>query len=43
MDIGKIYLNTKLDRYEYMKFHLWDLLPEIIEQYNLKDVADEKG
>ena len=43
MDISNMYLNTHLDRYEYMRFHLRDLPPEIIEQYNLRDIADENG
>ena len=43
MDIGNMYLNTHLDRYEYMRFNLRDLPPETIEQYDLNTLADDNG
>ena len=43
IDISNMYLNTHLDRYEYMKFHLKDLPQEVIDEYDLLAKADEKG
>lgn len=43
MDIKNMYLNTKLDRYEYMKVHI-NLIPEeIIALYNLRDKVSPHG
>jgi len=42
MDIKNMYLNTKLDRYEYMKVHI-NLIPkEIIALHNLRDKVGRK-
>ena len=43
IDISNMYLNTVLDRYEYMRFHLKDLHHEVIEEYDLKNKADSNG
>ena len=38
-DISKLYLNNPVDIYEYMKLPL-DIIPEeIIQQYNLRNLA----
>jgi hypothetical protein len=43
LDVKNIYLNTPMDRYEYMCMHI-DLLPdEIILQYNLRALANADG
>ena len=42
-DIHNFYLNTPLDRHEYMKIHI-DLIPqEIIDQYHLESLKDDHG
>ncbi len=38
-DIKNFYLNTPLDRFEYMRFSLALLPDEIVSQYNLLDIA----
>jgi len=43
MDISNMYLNTPLDRYEYMKMRLIDISPEIIKQYNLQSKVAPDG
>ena len=43
IDISNMYLNTRLDRYEYMRFNLKDIPQEIIEEYNLRKLADPNG
>ena len=43
MDISNMYLNTPLDRYEYMRMNIKDLPQEIIDEHNLKDLADKDG
>ena len=43
IDISNMYLNTDLDRYEYIKFHLKDLSEEVIEEYQLHQKAEYKG
>jgi len=40
MDISNFYLNTELDRYEYMRLSLSDIPPEVIQQYNLAATAE---
>jgi hypothetical protein len=43
IDIGNIYLNTKLLSPEYMRIHM-DLIPEEIQhEYNTKEFADKYG
>lgn len=39
MDIKNYYLNTPLDRYEYIRFPLALIPEEIIDAYNLRDIA----
>jgi hypothetical protein len=42
-DIHNFYLNTPLDRHEFMKIHI-DLIPqEIIDEYDLHSLKDENG
>ena len=36
LDIKKIYLNTPLKRYEYLRMKISDIPEEIIEEYNLR-------
>lgn len=43
LDISNFYLNTPLDRPEYMKLPLALIPQEIIDQYNLTMVVDSKG
>ena len=38
LDIKNIYLNTPLERYEYLKLRLSDLPEDIIELYKLKEI-----
>ena len=43
-DIKNFYLaNNKLERPEFMRMHLSDLPTEIIEQYQLENIADNRG
>ena len=42
-DIENFYLNTPLDRPEYMKIHISLIPAEIIQQYNLTALADSAG
>jgi hypothetical protein len=43
IDIGNMYLNTKLLSPEYMRIHI-DLIPEEIHhEYNTKEFADKDG
>jgi hypothetical protein len=35
MDIGNFYLNTPLDRYEYMRININDIPQEVIDEYKL--------
>ena len=39
MDISNMYLNTPLNRYEYMRMKLSDIPQQIIDQYNLNDLV----
>ena len=43
MDIGNMYLNTPLDRYEYMRIKLSDIPQQIIDQYKLNDIVAADG
>ncbi len=43
MDIKKIYLNTPMTRYEYMRLKLADMPDDTIEHYKLRDVATPDG
>ena len=38
-DIANLYINTHMDRYEYMKLPLEIIPEEIIQQYNLINLA----
>jgi hypothetical protein len=42
-DIKDFYLNTPMARYEYMRLHLSIIPDEIIEQYNLREIATPDG
>ena len=39
MDISNMYLNTPLDRFEYMPMKLTEFLQEIIDEYNLNNLS----
>ena len=42
-DISNFYLNTPMDRYEYMRMKL-DMFPDdVIEEYNLRDKVEPNG
>jgi hypothetical protein len=41
LDIGNMYLNTKLPSPEYMRIHISLIPDEIKEQYNVNDYVDE--
>ena len=43
MDISNMYLNTLLDRFEYMRMKLTDSSQEIIDEYNLNDIVNPNG
>ena len=43
LDIKKFYLNTPLKRFEYLKLQLADLLEDVIEHYQLKDMETPEG
>ena len=43
MDISNMYLNTSLDRFEYMSMPLTNILQEIIDEYNLSDLVTPHG
>ena len=43
IDISNFYLNTPMDRYEYMRIKL-DMFPDdVIEEYNLRDKVEPNG
>ena len=41
LDIKKNYLNTPLDRYEYLKIRISDLPEDIIELYKLREIEND--
>jgi hypothetical protein len=43
MDVKNFYLNTPMERPEYMRLPLKLIPPEIIDKYNLRDKVDDKG
>eukprot|EP00804_Cyclotella_cryptica_P017342 CCRYP_018994-RD/>CCRYP_018994-RD protein AED:0.39 eAED:0.39 QI:0/-1/0/1/-1/0/1/0/348 len=43
LDVKNFYLNTPMERPEYMRLPLKLIPPEIIAKYNLRDKADDKG
>lgn len=43
MDINKFYLNTPLDIFEYLQMHISQIPDEIIEEYSLKTLVNDKG
>ena len=43
VDIKNFYLNTPMDRYEYVRLKLSDIPDKIVTQYELKDKADSDG
>ena len=42
-DIKKFYLNNMLPSLEYIKMHISDIPQEIIDEYNLLTLVDDKG
>ena len=43
VDIKNFYLNTPLDRYEYVRMHLADFPEDVIEHYRLREIAGKDG
>jgi hypothetical protein len=43
LDISNFYLETPMERYEYMRMKITDIPQEIVEQYNLKDKVSKDG
>ena len=43
LDIKIFYLNTPMERYEYVRIKLDDVPEEIIQQYLLQDKVDSEG
>ena len=43
MDISNMYLNTLLDRFEYMRMKLNNFPQEIIDEYKLNDIVNSNG
>ena len=43
IDIKNFYLNTPMDRYEYLRLKLNELPDDVIEEYGLKDKATPDG
>ena len=43
MDIKNFYLNTPMARYEYMRLKLADMPTDIVDHYNLRNVATPDG
>ena len=43
MDISNMYLNTPLDRFEYMRMKLTEFPQEIIDEYKLNDLVNNHG
>ena len=43
MDISNMYLNTPLDRFEYMRIKLIDFPQEVIDEYKLNDIINSNG
>ena len=43
MDIKNFYLNTPMQRYEYLKLRMSDMPEDVIELYNLRQKATKDG
>ena len=43
LDIKNFYLNTPMERYEYVRIKIEDIPDEIIQQYNLREKTDPDG
>ena len=43
LDIKDFYLNTPMDRYEYMRLRIADMPEDVIEHYNLREKATPDG
>lgn len=43
LDIKDFYLNTPMERYEYMRMKIEDIPDDVIEQYNLKEKVSKDG
>ena len=42
-DIRNYYLQTPLDRPEYVRIKLYDIPQDFVDEYNLQDFADANG
>jgi hypothetical protein len=40
LDLKNLYLGTPMKEYEYMRLHITDTPDETIDQYNLRQTAD---
>ena len=43
IDISNFYLNTPMDRYEYMRMKLEMFPDDVIEEYNLRERVEPNG
>ena len=43
IDIKNFYLNTPMERFEYMRLKLSDVPEDFVEQYNLEPKAEKNG
>ena len=43
VDIKDFYLNTPMERYEYMKLKVTDIPAEIIREYKLQELVSAEG
>jgi hypothetical protein len=43
MDIKDFYLNTQMARYKYMRLKISDMPGDVIEHYNLREIATTDG
>ena len=42
-DVKNVYLNTPMERYEYMRIHMSLIQDKIVEAYKLLENVDDKG
>ena len=42
-DVKNFYLNTPMERYEYLRMHIDDFPEDVIEHYNLREKATAEG
>ena len=43
IDIKNFYLNTPMERSEYLRLKLDNFPDDVIEHYNLREIVDDKG